>query len=158
MFENAVKRLTKSQAIIGLSRGLWDSDLIATRISLSIAEFFWATMLLWPGDTFGRPTYAVMSHLMTEEAWGMVLLLSAVTQLTIVMEENFYSQFARMFSAWNACLWVFLVLSMLLSVYPPPAAIGGEIALAFGACWIWLRPYILQGMYTKVCERCGYDE
>jgi hypothetical protein len=31
---------------------------------------------------------------------------------------------------------------MLASVYPPPAAIGGEIALALSAFWIWLRPIL----------------
>ena len=157
MLKNVVEKLSKSKAVIGLSRGLWDSDLIATRISLSIAEFLWGVMLLWPGDTFYRPTYEVMSRLMSEEAWGILLIVSSATQLTIVMEENFHSQFARIFSAWNACLWLVMVASMLLSVYPPPAAIGGEIALALAACWVWLRPYILQGMYDKVCEKCEYE-
>lgn len=133
----------------GISRALWDSDLIASRVSLSIAEFMWATMLLWPGDTFGRPTYKIMSHVMNEEAWGLILLLSAATQITIVMVENFHGYCARLFASWNACLWVFLVLSMLLSVYPPPAAIGGEMALALAAVWIWIRPLFLMEGYRR---------
>lgn len=143
--------MTQAEKLVrGLSRALWDSDLIATRISLAIAEFLWAVMLLWPGDTFGRPTYKVMSHVMSEEAWGFVFLLSAVTQLTIVMADCYYKWPSRVFAAWNAALWWFTCVSMMLSVSPPPAAIGGEIALACAAGWVWLRPYILSDMYRKV--------
>lgn len=142
--------MTKSQKLIcGLSRALWDSDLVATRVSLAIGEFLWAIMLLWPGDTFGRPTYSVMSHVMHEEAWGMALLLSAVTQITIVMTNEYHHWFSRLFAAWNAALWMFLCASMVISVSPPPAAIGGEMALAFAATWVWLRPYILSDFYRR---------
>lgn len=151
-----VEDIKSSKAIRGLSKALWDSDLIATRVSLAIGEAFWAIMLLWPGNTFGRPTYHAMSQVMSEEAWGLLILVSAVTQLTIVMEGALHSKFARIFSCWNACLWVFLVLSMMLSVSPPPAAIGGEFALTASACWVWLRPYILQGMYDRFCDKCDY--
>lgn len=142
--------MTRAQTLIrGLSKALWDSDLVATRVSLAIAEFLWAVMLLWPGDTFDRPTYRVMSHIMSEEAWGLILMLSAATQITIVMAEEYHHWFARLFAAWNACLWGFLCVSMLQSVTPPPAAIGGELALAFAAMWVWLRPYILHSIYEK---------
>lgn len=149
--------MTNSKKLLqGLSRALWDSDLVATRISLAVGEFAWAVMLLWPGDTFGRPTYAAMSHAMTEEAWGFLLLLSAATQITIVMTDEYHHWFSRFFAAWNGMVWTFLIISMLLSVSPPPAAIGGEIAMALAACWVWLRPALLRGMYEQA-ER-GIDE
>ena len=135
-----------------LSRALWDSDLIGTRLSLAIGEFFWAVMLLWAGDTFGRPTYHHMALIANEEIWGLIFLVSAVTQLSIVLMDDMHSKFARYFAAWNASLWAFVVWSMLASVYPPPAAIGGEMALAFAAGWVWLRPYILAEGY----KRAGY--
>jgi hypothetical protein len=142
--------MTKDKLIQGMSRALWDSDLVATRVSLAIGEFLWAVMLLWPGETFDRPTYEVMSHVMTEEAWGLVLLLSAATQITIVAGEYFHHGLARAFAGWNACLWGFLCVSMLMSVNPPPAAIGGEVALAFAALWVYLRPMILKDIYDRV--------
>lgn len=126
-----------------LSRALWDTDLVGVRVTLFIAELFWAVMLFWPGDTFGRPTYHLMEMTMPELAWACVFLLSAVTQLTIVLQEDFHSKFARYFAGWNACLWAYCVGSMLLSVYPPPAAIGGEIALMVSAIWVWARPFVL---------------
>ena len=132
-----------------ICRAVFDSDLIATRILLSIAEGLWAIMLWWPGDTFGRPTYAHMAQVMSEDAWGLVFALSAITQITIVGQGHFTKDYARTFAGWNAALWTYVVLSMLKSVYPPPAAIAGEITLMFAACWVWLRPAILFYWYRK---------
>jgi hypothetical protein len=121
---------------------LLDSDSVGSRITLAIGEFFWAIMLLWPGDTFDRPTYAYMATTMSEEFWGIVFLISGIIQLTIVL-KNYINLWSWYFAGWNFCLWAYVVSSMLASVNPPPAAIGGEIALAFSAGWIWLRPIIL---------------
>lgn len=132
-----------------MSRLLWDTDLIGTRFLLAVAEALWALMLFWPGDTFGRPTYSVMAAVFSEPAWAMIFLASSATQLTIVLQNDFHSRFARYFAGWNAVLWFSVVVGMLLSVYPPPAAIAGEIALAVGAAWIWVRPYILVEGYRR---------
>lgn len=135
-----------------VSRVLFDTDLIATRLVLAFAELMWGIMLFWPGDTFGRPTYHVMAHVMNEEAWALVFLVSAVTQVAIVLLEDYNSRFARYFACWNGLLWSYVVVSMLLSVYPPPAAVGGEIALALSACWIFLRPFILSIGYHRAAR------
>lgn len=137
--------------IKSFSRAIWDSDLIASRLTLCIAEFSWAIMLLWAGDTFSRPTYAVMARVASEELFSLVFLMSAIVQLSIVLMEDFKSHFARYFSAFNAALWFFVVVSMLLSVDPPPAAIGGEIALMVSAIWIWARPaFLLKGYESAI--------
>lgn len=143
-----------NKAVIpALTRAMFDSDLVSTRLTLALAEILWAVMLIWPGDTFDRPTYRVMAHVMYEEAWALVFLLSAVTQFSIVIMEQFHSVFARYFAAWNACLWTFVVVSMLFSVYPPPAAIAGEVALSFAAIWIWVRPYIILEGLSRARQR-----
>lgn len=151
------KMVVVERAIHGLSRALWDSDLVATRVSLAIGEFVWAIMLLWPGDTFQRPTYQVMAQITDEDVWGIVLFLTAVVQISIVLSETYHNYFSRMFAAWNALLWGFLVVSMLMSVYPPPAAIGGEIALALAAMWVWVRPFVLREgflrAYGSICAK-----
>lgn len=144
--------MTRQRFMSAFCRALFDSDLVASRITLALAELLWAIMLFWPGDTFGRPTYTLMSHVANESVWAGVFLLSAVTQISIVAMEDFYSAFARYFAAWNAVLWCYTVASMLLSVYPPPAAIGGEVALALSAAWIWLRPIVLMEGYRRAAR------
>lgn len=127
-----------------ISRALFDTDLIMTRLLLAIAEFLWGALLMWPGNLFARPTYLVMSHVMQEEAWAAVFLMSSAMQLSIVIQNDFHSRFARYFAAWNVVLWAFVVTSMFMSVYPPPAAIAGEAVFALAAFWIWFRPYKLR--------------
>lgn len=75
--------------------------------------------------TFDRTIYHFMSQIVNENTWAVVFLISFVTQVTIVAQEQFHSTFARYFAAWNAVLWVVVVTSMLISVYPPPAALAG---------------------------------
>lgn len=143
--------MTRPQKMLrALSAALWDSDLVGSRLTLAFGEFFWTIMLFWPGDTFGRPTYSHMAIVLSEEIWGIIFFVSCMTQITIVLLDDMHSTFSRYFACWNASLWVYTVYSMLASVYPPPAAIGGEIALALSACWIWIRPYILAQGYRRV--------
>ena len=129
-----------SQALRGMSRALFDSDLIATRLALFLAEAMWAVMLWWPGDTFARPAYSEMGLLASEWVWACAFSLSAVCQLAIVLYEQCNHLWARVFAVWNASLWLSAVVCMLMGVYPPPAAIGGEIALTVSAVWIAVRP------------------
>lgn len=132
-----------SKLVEAISEAFFESDLIATRLTLVLSEFLWAFMLAWPGHVFARPTYHHMSLFAPEMVWSAIFFLSALGQLYIVYSRRFHSAFARNFAFWNATLWSFVVISMLMSVYPPPAAIAGEIALACAATWIWLRPFII---------------
>lgn len=133
----------KKHLINPVANALFNSDLISTRIVLGIAELAWCLMLLWPGDTFARPTYSIMSILMPELCWAFVFGVSALLQFHIAVNQCWYEHWARVFATWNASLWILVVGSMILSVYPPPAAIGGEIALTLAAIWIWARPLLI---------------
>ena len=135
---------TQKSLVANLSHALWDSDLVASRLTLALGELAWTVMLFWPGDTFVRPTYTFMALVTNETAWAFLFMLSCVTQVTIVLTGDFSSRFSRYFAGWNAMLWLFIgIISPLLSVSPPPAAMGGEMALAVSAIWIWARPYFL---------------
>ena len=129
--------------ISGISRALFDSDLIATRMALFLAEALWSVMLFWPGDTFSRPTYSWMGAVAPELAWAVAFGVSAVLQISIVIYEQCNRGWAHVFAVWNALLWVSSIALMLAGVYPPPAAIGGEAALAMSALWIAVRPLII---------------
>lgn len=141
----------QDKLVSAVRRILFEEEFVGTRLILALSEFMWAILLLWPGDSFDRPTYSVMAKVMPEEAWGLVFLVSGVTQISIVLREEFYCVFSRYFAAWNAALWVYVVVAMLLSVSPPPAAVSGEIVLAFAATWIWVKPHIVYNgiMYAR---------
>lgn len=134
----------KSNLIEGCSSALFESDLIATRLSLAIAELLWAVMLLWHGNTFDRPTYFWMSQFANELSWALVFLGSGLYQGYIVAAQKVRSREAEVFACFNAFIWLFTIGCMLASVYPPPAAIGGEISLAVAAFWIAVRPALLK--------------
>lgn len=128
-----------------IKRVIWESDLIASRLTLAIGEFCWAAMLLWPGDTFGRPTYSHMAAIMSEEWWSLMFIVSCCMQLYFVLSGKLNTLLAWYFAGWNMILWGYTVWSMMASVYPPPAAIGGEIALTITSFWIWFRPLLPAG-------------
>lgn len=132
-----------NRIIDAFSSAMFDTDMVSARLLLGLSEFTWAVLLLWPGDTFGRPTYQMMSEVMSEEYWGIVFLFSSLMQFGIIASTNYHSREARYFAAYNAILWGFAVISMLKSVYPPPAAISAEIVMALASGWIWIRPYLL---------------
>ena len=126
-----------------VAAAIFDSDLIATRLLLAFAEFLWAVMLFWPGDSFGRPAYVLMAELATEEVWACAFGVTSYLQFRIVLNGRQNTLWAHYFALWNSLLWAVVVGSMLLSVYPPPAAIAGEISLMVAAAWVWVRPMIL---------------
>ena len=132
-----------NKALDGMSDALFDSDLIASRLALFLAEALWAVMLFWPGDTFDRPTYSEMAKIAPELVWATAFGLSAVLQICIVIYRQCDRTWAHVFACWNAVLWCSSIVLMLVGVYPPPAAIGGEVALAVSALWIAVRPCIL---------------
>lgn len=120
---------------------IFHSDLHGVRILLGLSEALWALTLLWPGTTFDRPVYNIMSHIMVEEAWGLIFLISAITQFGIVYKLDYTSRFSTYFAGWNMSLWMYVVISMYLSIghSPAPAGVSGDTALALGAAWVWIR-------------------
>lgn len=134
--------------ISAFSRLIWDSDLIASRFTLALAEFMWGILLIWPGNTFDRVYYHNMAYLATENIWGTIFIISSILQFTIAMKNTLHTKAARVFAAWNATLWVVTVCSLLI-IYPLSAALGGEVALALSAVWIFARPYILAEGYKR---------
>jgi hypothetical protein len=132
---------------------LYESELIAVRVLLAIAEATWAIALLWPGETFMRPTYLGMQRMMPEEAWGVLFIASCFGQVTVLLTKAYHSLPAVVFAGWNSLLWLFCVLSMYMSVYPPPAAISGELALALGASWV----FVCSGVPAQKAEASTSD-
>lgn len=131
------------------TRAMWDSELIASRVILGFAELFWSILMLWPGKNVTTPMHINMLNILSENTWGIIFFVSAILQFIIVMINRFNTISARYFAFCNMCLWAFTVFSIITVTYPPPTVIGGEIALAIAAFWIWARPYILIEGYRR---------
>ena len=119
-------------------RVVLEDGLNMTRFLLGVAEFLWFSLLIWPGNTFDRPTYHVMSHVMPENIWALTFLTMSVCQISIIGMFQIDRLTSVTFSFCNMCFWWFVVLSMYFSV-TAPAAISGETALAIGASIILIR-------------------
>ena len=136
---HGVMNIKRRQVLTRLKQITCKTDMTSIRILLVIAEFLWAITLYWPGDTFGRPTYNGMSDFATEIEWANIFFVSAIIQFLLIYKNDYTTKFSYAFAAWNSVLWLFVCGSMYLSVYPPPAAISGELSLAIGALWVFIR-------------------
>jgi hypothetical protein len=136
--------------VSALSRTIFDTQLVSARMSLCLAEFLWFVFLIFPGNTFDRPIYALMKTVLTEDLWSLIFLVSAACHFYIIISENFYGIFARMFSLLNSLLWVSVVVLVLVASNGfAPASLAGDAALAIIAIWIWLQPKIL---FRGICH------
>ncbi len=121
-----------------LSIALYGSQHSA-RTLLALAEMVWCITLLLPGDSFSRPTYAVMQSFGDEKMWAALFGSVSLIQWAILFDGRYHTKFAVCFAAANMVFWWVVVISMYLAVTPPPVAISGELALAIGASWVYVR-------------------
>jgi hypothetical protein len=133
----------KQKTVNAFSRALFDTELVMLRILLGISELFWSLLLFWPGDSFSQPYYSTISRYICETQLAIIFLVFALIQFFIIFTEKFHCKFSQGFAFLSAVLWCITIISVFISVYPPPSQIGGEIVLMFGAIWVWLRPIIL---------------
>jgi hypothetical protein len=106
---------------------------------LAIAEFLWAITLFMPGNTFDRPTYSILASIAPEISWAFMFLIMGSIQTYILIKGEYHDRLAIWFAGCNMTFWTFVCMTMILSVSPFPSAISGEIALAFGASWVFIR-------------------
>lgn len=133
----------KQRTVTAFSKALFDSELVMLRIMLGVSELFWAILLFWPGDSFSQPYYSTINKYIDETQLATIFMVFALTQFFIIFTEKFHCKFSQGFACFSAFLWCTTIISVFISVYPPPSQIGGEIVLMFGAVWVWLRPMIL---------------
>ena len=114
-------------------------DMEGTRFTLALAACLWSIMLFWSGDTFDRPTYTVMASIADELTWAALFGLQGICAFYSLLTEK-KTRFLFNFDAVLGCLlWSGSCVAMLMSVYPPPAAISAEIAAAFASWWVLVR-------------------
>jgi hypothetical protein len=126
------------------------SDMWATRFTLALGAIFWGIMLFWPGETFDRPTYTLMAKFAPEWTWAGLFLIQGLYAMYDVLCPGNRGKFTLFIDAILGCvLWTLSCICMLLSVYPPPAAIAGEIALALASWWNLVRFNITKTEYER---------
>lgn len=133
-----------------------------SRLGLIVGSVLWGTQLLLPTVLFptaeqiaahtGRTTYALMALIAPETVWGLLFLLHAFVAS--------YSLFSGTRDWWTllmdgllgCLLWTGSTVACYMAywpiqlpffqavvAYPPPAAMSGEIVMAFYAWWHMVR-------------------
>lgn len=120
----------------------WGTDIRPAQIMLGWSSLLWAMMLVWPGDTFARQTYAVMAVIGSEYVWavafGFVGLIQLYNSFSAALGE-LPAWFSKFDSFLSFVVWATAVGSILIAQSPPPAAIAAEIVMAAAAFWIFVR-------------------
>lgn len=118
---------------------LFFGDTKGVELVLALSSILWFVLLIWPGETFSRPTYVAMAKIMTEEAWALSFLTHGVGLLYFMRDKsvNLYMRYINNFL--GGLLWVSSSLMMLFAITPPPAAISGELILSIGSLWVFIR-------------------
>ena len=122
-----------------------ETDLIATRFMLSLGSLFWGAMLLFPGETFSRPMFTVLSEVMPEIFWGILFLISGFAGLYSLFCGYVKKILIVIDSLLGCFLWTSITIGMLLSAFTvgnnssAPAAASPAIVLAMESWWILIR-------------------
>ena len=109
------------------------SDLHATRITLTTAEFLLAIQLLV------YPEYhypARLLEVLPKEVWVTGLLATVCGQSYFLLRGRYHSKDAVVFAGWNAMVWIGLSSVSLVARNEFPSV---ELALTFSASWIFIR-------------------
>lgn len=109
------------------------SDLHATRITLTTAEFLLAIQLMVYPD-YHYPVH--MLEALPKEVWVSGLLATVCGQIYFLLKGRYHSKDAVVFAGWNAMVWIGLSSVSLVAKNEFPSV---ELALTFSASWIFIR-------------------
>lgn len=126
-------------AVYNLHRIFWKGDTEVVRMLISVASLMWSFLLFWPGDTFARPTYTLMAEFGSEHVWGTLFLVQGLAGVFSILYNCKKICILVLDSILGCILWTGSCVAMVLSVYPPPAAISAEIIVAWFSWWLLLR-------------------
>lgn len=129
-----------------------DSALIGSRFTLALAELLTGIILLLAGNSFLHPSYEAMSNIFDEDTWGLIFLTTGIIQSYLLLTYNFNSKTSIVFAGFNAYLWLYVVMSILTSYYPPTAEVASSAALAVSASWVFIKSGFCRS-HVKPCER-----
>lgn len=116
---------------------MWTTDPTGVKFILASGSILWGLMLLWPGATFDRPAYDLMSRFASENSWGLTFLAQGMYSMyNLLFGESKSKACLLLDGILGSVLWLGSCVCILMSMYPPPpAAISGEITLALASWW-----------------------
>lgn len=117
----------------------WTTDITPIRFFIACSSVLWGILLFWPGDTFSRPTYFIMAKFASENMWAGLFSLSGFIGLMSIFYDVKHKISLIGEALLGVTLWSSSCIAMLLSVYPPPAAISAEVVAAISSWWILVR-------------------
>lgn len=138
----ATRRGTRGQRRTVRQRLVWmalESNMDALRLVLALSALLWAFLLFLPGDTFTRPTYALMARMAPEHAWASAFLFQGAAMLWSLVTGTANRTLFVIDAALGCLLWTTSCVAMLFAVFPVPAAISAEIVSAFASWWVMAR-------------------
>lgn len=134
-----MKQLCVSLKGLAVKTLLMPAGLFA-RLSVGTAALLWA--LLTMTCELDRPVYATMRAAMPIGCWAALFSLIALFEFSSLLFRCNGRAMPLILGA-IACVWVFVAISMLVSVSPPAAGAAGEVVVAIQACWLFLRRALL---------------
>lgn len=128
-----------SRAKGALMELLFTSSLACTRFTLGLAEVLWGISFIWSRGAPHHGAYDYLTYLMPLEYWGVLFLVTGVCQWVVLFMRQYHQTPSVVFSGFNAILWVSVSVAIYSTSYPPQAALSGDLALTFAACWVFIR-------------------
>jgi hypothetical protein len=132
---------------------LWDCDVGLLKFLLTIDALVWSSMLIWPGASMNRPIYANMLAIGSEDAWTLFFLVLLFLKSYDLLTYKTPTLANSLITGLTALSHTLCVTLLLVAVYPPAVAVGGELALTLGALWIWVRPMFLKKGIENACRK-----
>ncbi len=114
----------------------------STELSLAwvgLSSMVFGLLLLWPGVSFHYPEYQILSKFAGETTWGALFLVQGSVMIWAML-AGYKTKFLFLSDTIvGTALWTITCLSILLSVYPPPADSATTLVLAITSWWIMVR-------------------
>jgi len=120
-------------------RIFWKEKTDSVQVFIAMSSFLWATLLLWPGNSFVNPAYHVMAHFGPEEVWAFLFLIQGIAAATRVLLQCSCMGLLISDLVLGCILWTGASLSVLISVDPLSSGIASALISAWFSWWLLLR-------------------
>ena len=123
------------------------ADLLAVRLTMGTASLLFGVMLLWAGDSFTRPAFAVVKTIMPELSWGWLFVVNGISTIYSLFCGLRLRMCFYFGGVLGSILWTMMSIGMLFSAtlshedlaFAMPAASAPALAFMFASWWVLYR-------------------